>query len=312
VHTPLVFTHIPRTAGTSLREAVSSSLGLEVDVDGFGGAMLGTFTDLNSVHPSIRSRIVTDPSDLPADARFVSGHISPSTTLARFPDADHFTVLREPRARLISNWLFARAHSDFNLRRWGGLAAWMRAARTGLVDYIDNPLVAAHVDNGIARLLLWPHDLIPNDDFIDPRHDDRLFEDAVAVLATIDQVGVVENPDWVAELGTWLGRPLSLQKLNGAKRLQQPDLPDLDAEVSGTGADVLRTRTRIDARLWDHVAARTFADTEEVRERAFNNALERYSVQLPDAGRLSYPRRIVERSYSIARRAITPGARSGT
>src|SRR5215216_3882249 len=106
---PLVFTHIPKTAGTSLREAVVASLKPEVVFDGFGRAMLGSFSDIDSLHPSIRRQVALEPVELPADAQFVSGHIAPSTTRARYPEADHFTVLREPRVRLISAWLFARA-----------------------------------------------------------------------------------------------------------------------------------------------------------------------------------------------------------
>src|SRR6266496_3127252 len=107
---PLVFTHVPKTAGTSLREAVRASLEPKVEFNGFGRAELGSFTDLGSVHPTIRRNIAIDPTELPADAEFVSGHIEPSTTRARYPEADHFTIVREPRVRALSTWLFARSH----------------------------------------------------------------------------------------------------------------------------------------------------------------------------------------------------------
>jgi hypothetical protein len=303
-HTPLVFTHIPKTAGTSLREAVVASLEPEVVFNGFGRVMLGSFSDVDSLHPSVRRQIALEPDELPADAQFVSGHIAPSATRARYPEADHFTVLREPRVRLISTWLFARAHSDFNLRHWGGLADWMRAARSNLVDYISNPLVAAHVDNGIVRLLLWPHDLIPNDDFIDPAYDDELFEEAVAMLDTFEYVGIVEAPDWVTGFGEWLGRPITLPRLNEVGVRGQPDSLDLAAEVSCDAADILRWRTRIDERLWRHLAARVFpaAEVDEVAERAYRKAVERYSVLVTQPVRLNYRRRILEGSYSLVTR----------
>jgi hypothetical protein len=311
---PLVFTHIPKTAGTSLREAVVASLKPEVVFNGFGRAALGSFSDVDSLHPSIRRLIALDPAELPADAQFISGHIAPSETRARFPEADHFTVLREPRVRLVSNWLFARAHSDFNLRRWGGLATWMRAARSDLSDYIDNPHVAAHVDNVSVRFLLWPHDLIPSDDFIDPIHDDELFDQAVAMLDTYAYAGIVEDPDYVTDLGEWLGRPLRLERLQQVSGLPQPDTPDLAAEVAGDGADLLRWRTRIDARLWSHLAARVFAanELEEVRERAYQDAVGRYSILVTRPVRQSYPRRILEGSYSLATRLRAHGGRAET
>ncbi|HEX3562668.1 MAG TPA: hypothetical protein VHU24_07500 [Solirubrobacterales bacterium] len=311
---PLVFTHIPKTAGTSLREAVVASLKPEVVFNGFGRAALGSFSDVDSLHPSIRRLIALDPAELPADAQFISGHIAPSETRARFPEADHFTVLREPRVRLVSNWLFARAHSDFNLRRWGGLATWMRAARSDLSDYIDNPHVAAHVDNVSVRFLLWPHDLIPSDDFIDPIHDDELFDQAVAMLDTYAYAGIVEDPDYVTDLGEWLGRPLTLERLQQVSGLPQPDSPDLAAEVAGGGADLLRWRTRIDARLWSHLAARAFPadELEEVRERAYQDAVGRYSILVTRPVRQSYPRRILEGSYSLATRLRAHGGRAET
>jgi hypothetical protein len=308
---PLVFTHIPKTAGTSLREAVIASIEPEVVFNGFGSATLGSFSDVDSIHPSIRQAIVLDPADFPADIQFISGHIAPSETRARFPEADHFTVLREARVRLISAWLFARAHSDFNLRHWGGLAGWMRAARSDLLDYIDNPEVAAHVDNVSVRLLLWPHDLIPSDAFIDPAHDDELFEQAVAMLDTFDYARVVEDPDYVADLGEWLGRPLDMPRLQQVGGLPQPDSPDLAGEVSGSGADRLQWRTRIDERLWSHLAARVFAaeQVDEVRERAYQDAVERYSDLVSQPVRQSYPRRILERSYSVFTRLKALGGR---
>jgi hypothetical protein len=309
---PLVFTHIPKTAGTSLREAVTASLEPEVVFNGFGRATLGSFSDVDSIHPSIRRAIVLDPADFPADVQFISGHIAPSETRARFPDADHFTVLREARVRLISAWLFARAHSDFNLRHWGGLADWMRAARSNLLDYIDNAEVAAHVDNVTVRLLLWPHELIPSDAFIDPAHDDELFAQAVATLDTLDYVGVVEQPDYVTEFGEWLGRPLDMPRLQQVSGLPQPDSPDLAAEVSGAGADRLRWRTRIDERLWAHVAARAVGaeQLDDVRERAYQDAVDRYSDMVSRPVRQSFPRRVLERSYGIVTRLKAGGGRA--
>jgi hypothetical protein len=308
----LVFTHIPKTAGTSLRQAVQASLEPEVVFNGFGRVTLGSFADLESLHPSIRRQFVLDPADLPDDAQFITGHIAPSETRARFPDADHFTVLREPRVRLISSWLFARTHSDFNLRRWGGLADWMRAARAPLVDYLGNPGVAAHVDNVIARQLLWPDELIPGDRFIDPDHDDELLERAVATLDTFGYVGIVEDPDFSAKLGDWLGQPLRLPRLNEVGVRRQPDPVDLAAEISGAGADLLRWNTRIDERLWRHVAART-CDSDAIaglRERAYERAVERYAGLVAQPVKLRYPRRVVEGSYALVSRLRAFGGRA--
>jgi hypothetical protein len=301
---PLVFTHIPKTAGTSLREAVKAGIQPKAEFTGFGAVMLGPSPDVESLPSRVRRQVAYTPDELPPDAEFVSGHIAPSTTRARFPEGDHFTVLREPRVRLVSNWLFARAHTDFNIRRWGSIARLIRAARANLREYANNPLVGIHADNGITRLLLWPHRLTPSDDFIDPVHDDELFEQAVEMLDTFSYVGVVENQDLVDEISRWLGHSLTLPRLNEVNELRQPDHPDLDAEVSGEAGELLRWRSRIDTRLWRHVATRTFpADTlDELSERELESAIARYKSLVAQPPRLSYPRRIVEGSYNIVAR----------
>ena len=96
-----------------------------------------------------------------------------------------------------------------------------------------------------------------------------------------------------------------MPRLNGANTQCQPDPPDLAAAVSGSGADLLSWRTRVDDRLWSHLAARAFgaAAVDEVRERTYRQALDRYTIQATQPVKQSYRRRIVERSYSlIARR----------
>jgi hypothetical protein len=298
---PLVFTDVPKSVGTSLREAVRASLEPEIEFTGFGRAELGCFTDICSLHPAIRRQVVMDPGELPANAQFISGHIEPSTTRARFPDADHFTILREPRVRALSTWLFARSHSDFNLRGWGSFAAWIRAARSNLLEYMTNSLVASHIDNGMARLLLWPHDLTPCDGFIDPAHDDELVEEAIAMLDSFAYVGVVEAPGWVDGVGDWLGRRLTLPRLQEVNTLPQPGFLDLNAELSDGADEQLNWRTRIDTRIWRHLAARFLPSDslDEVSERAYRSAVKRYSALVRNPFKLPFPRRVLEHSYAL-------------
>jgi hypothetical protein len=87
---------------------------------------------------------------------------------------------------------------------------------------------------------------------------------------------------------------------------------DLASEVSGSGADLLRWHTRIDARLWHHVAERAFeaAAIEEQRERAYQRAVERYAGLVAKPVKLRYPRRILEGSYGLVTRLRAPGGRA--
>jgi hypothetical protein len=274
----LVFNHIPKTAGTALAEGLIETLRPTRIVRGVDGVVLGHLDRLGSVHPRLRRTVITSPDRIAGDAQLVTGHITPSTTMAALPEARHLTVLREPRTRVLSLWLFSRTRPAREGRRWGAYGAPIRLARRPLAEYLAAPGAAIGVDNMITRFLAWPHRLAPADGFIDPSHDDELLEVAFERLDRYSHVGLVEDPRMSDRLSTFLGIALSIPRLNetGAGRAATPDVV---AEVAAAD-DLLRDRTRLDRRLWSLVVTRAMPEEspDELAERTFARALERYAA----------------------------------
>jgi hypothetical protein len=106
---PLVFNHIPKTAGTSLWVALHDTLQPEHAVQGVDLSLYGSYDDLSALRPQARAQLVVTPEELPAEATLVGGHISPGTTMARYPDGEHLTILRAPQVRFLApRWTTAR------------------------------------------------------------------------------------------------------------------------------------------------------------------------------------------------------------
>ena len=117
---PLVFSHIPKSAGTSLGAALEQVLQPQVSVPGgIDTALFGGYDDLENISPIFRAGIYLTPEDMPADAELVTAHVAPGTTTARYPGADHISVL----AALKRNFLFIVFSRHVGLAHAGRAAA---------------------------------------------------------------------------------------------------------------------------------------------------------------------------------------------
>lgn len=298
---PLVFNHIPKTAGSTITAALEQILKPAVFVRGLDRALVGGYDDLDAVKPSARTPFFMSPEDLPADATMVAGHIAPGTTMPRYPHGDHITLLRAPHTRLISQWLHGRSVSEFSLRHWGPSAEAFRVARLPLAGYLQHTMLAPNVDNTITRFLAWPHPKLHPTTFIDEADDDELFAAAVERLDAMAHVDVVENPDFIARLGEWLGHELPQSRLNERTSVPPRMRPDLAAELRGGTREALEHRLRIDNRVWEHVARQTMpgADTDKIREAALQKTVDRYAAMLTEPSGPVTLRSVVERTYEI-------------
>ncbi len=301
---PLVFSHIPKTGGTSLKTAIRRSLQPEVFVRGLDRSLFGGYDDVDTMRPKARATIYLAPDQLPADATLVAGHISPTTTMARYPGADHITFLRTPQVRVISQWLHSRALSEFDLRQWGPAAEAFRIGRLPLRDYLQHPMIAPNIDNTSVRFLVWPSPLAPKTDFIAEADDDELLAAAIARLDCFAHVDVVENPVMLAGLSAWLGRELDASRLNERTSMPPRTRPDLLAELDDPTRELLDHRVRIDSRLWEHVAGRVLpeVDARHARAAALKKAIDRYVAMLTEPAQSQPVRRTVERVYDLQAR----------
>jgi hypothetical protein len=299
---PLVFCHIPKSAGTSLTAALVEVLQPERLVVGVDLTLLGGY-ELDGLGAIVRAGIIASPDDLPADATLVAGHISPGTTMTRFPDADHVTTLRNPRNRVASQWIHSRAMTEWDLRHWGTVGTAFRLGWLPFADYLRQEVIAPNVDNTITRFLAWPHALLKRDAFIEERHDDELLAVAMDRLEQFDHVGVVENPAFLAELGAWLGRDLRDTRQNERAFIPPRRRPDLDEEMSPSTVDLLDHRTRIDRQLWFHVAGKALGDDpDDLLRSSWEKSIARYAGAMDHRDESRLRRKIAVALYELKAR----------
>jgi hypothetical protein len=299
---PLVFSHIPKTAGTSLRVALEQALQPAVFVQGVDTSLLAGYDDLDAISPAERAAMYLSPDELPADATLVAGHIGPATTMARYPGADHITVLRAPQVRMLSQWMHGRALTEFNLRHWGPNAEAFRIAWRPLHEYLEHAMLAPNIDNTITRFLAWPHPALHRTSFIAEQDDDALLAAALGRLDTFGYVNLVENPAFQEELAEWLGRELPLTRANERTAVPKRKRPDMAVELDDRTRELLAYRTRIDTRLWTVIAGRVLpdADLDEVLAAALQRTVDRYQAMLAQPAEPLTLRSAVGRGYEMA------------
>lgn len=299
---PLVFSHIPKTAGTSLRVALEEALKPAVFVQGVDTCLLAGYDDLDAISPVERASLFLSPDELAADATLVAGHIGPATTMARYPGADHITVLRAPQVRILSQWLHGRALTEFNLRHWGPNAEAFRIAWRPLGEYLEHDMLAPNIDNTITRFFAWPHPALSRTSFIAESDDESVLSAALDRLDTFGYVNVVENAAFQEELGAWLGRSLPATRANERTTVPKRKRPDMAVELDERTRELLAYRTRLDTQVWKSVAARVLpdADLDEVLDAALKKTVDRYQEMLRQPAEPLTLRSAVARAYETA------------
>jgi hypothetical protein len=221
---------------------------------------------------------------MPEDAATVMGHFSHSTLRNRYPDAGLAIFLREPTVRVLSHWIYWRSLTWFSLRHWGG--EWserLKLARLPLRDFLSRPEIACQTDNIITRMLVWPHPLLSDSQFIDPANDQALLASAMASLENCDFAGITERGSAVVrEFSGWLGLSLDLPTLNPAQKMRRAARTQLHAELTPETLELLQARVRLDDKLWQHLASLNMSRSEagRLQHNAILQAIARFSVLL--------------------------------
>jgi len=279
---PLCFMHVHKCAGTSLRVALAAALPadsmprMHIEAANFSGL------DFDRLAPQVRRRIAVSEEEIASLGNYpaIVGHFT-LPTLARFAPIENIaTIIREPRARLLSHYLYLRlkvaARSEwpsFDLRPF---------AEGSLGAFLMEPRAAIASDNRLCRMLLHGHELIPADGFIGPEHHQELAEAAWERLSGLGFVGLFEEPEsaWKG-VGDHFGVTLRHVRNNvtGGEGLWPGMLP-----VPPFGGEetlrLLELRTGVDAILYRRAAERT-AGEESARRRieaAFADALVRFGA----------------------------------
>ena len=254
--------HIPKSSGCSLIAGLHDALHPTAQTGGFDLSMFGAFDAFDTVEPEARRTIYGDT--LPSDnsLRLVCGHFAHSTIVRSRPNAQIMTVLREPRSRLLSLWTFWRAQADDGLRAWGAWGDVVRLARRPLLDFLACRQAACQTDNVAVRMLLWPHPLVPDGDFIDSASDQRLAGEAAERLKGFAFADVIENPEFEANLGTWLARPFTYARVNETSHVAPELRVPLRNELVPEALRLIEHRSRLDRGLWVALADERIAAAE--------------------------------------------------
>ncbi len=267
---PIVYMHIVKSGGTSVSSALQAALAPGRLVTGFDHLLFGSFVGFDGFSADIRRTIFDDVTALPVQADLVAGHFARSTLRSAYPGGRFLTLLREPIIRLLSHWLYWRQTSDDSLKGWDGWKNRVALSHRPLVEFLNEPSVACQTDNLTTRTLLWPHQMIPVDDFIEPGFDDDLVYEALRRLDEFHFVDVVENEQVSQRLENWLGRPLALARLNETSTMPARLRSPLACEITREAHRLLDMRSRLDLRLWREIAGRPFgrALAEQMRDHA--------------------------------------------
>lgn len=291
-----MFLHLPKAAGTSVFTLLQDVLrpryvGYYLDRTQFGG-----FDKFESLSKEVRAGVQLVPRETLLD--LAAGHLARSTLLSLSGSAGGklMTVLREPRSRLLSHWLYWRSYEDARLAVYGEWGWRIALSRQKLIDFAGHPEISCVTDNPLVRMLLWPHALVPETGFIKVKHDETLLREAILRLSEFDFLGSVENPQLLQRLSAWLDstyqpsvRIRTVRRLsarlhggNGANVRNEQVLPgglskcQLHKELADAEA-VVHERTRLDQSLWEYVRDAYVSTASRLSsDAAFANTVTRY------------------------------------
>ncbi len=280
---PTCFLHIPKGAGSSIHSALEAALPPgSLAPQRFDSSVFCDFDDFELLRPEARARIAANPPEVQSLRRYraISGHFS-LTTLLEIADASSIsTVLREPRARLLSLYMYWRTPDigDF----WAPYSATEHAHQP-LSAFLSELRLAPAVDNQVCRMLLHGDSRLPGSSFAAQSDIEGIAADAIERLDTLGFVGVLELGDsaWrgIADL---FDVTLDPNKLNVTGELVslaavQPGETLFTADV----LDLIEQRNAADLLVYDHALTRAGSDARE-RRRLSDGAFAHQLVKLGD------------------------------
>ncbi len=270
------FLHLPKAAGTSLtnalRVAVSDPLPFAPVMD---RTLFGSFDRFDEMSERIRRMIyLGDGSDL-ALHTLIAGHLSRTTLCTTLAPSQVFTVLREPRVRLLSQYFFWQSLPQTERDAYLPWDTFDRAAQMELPEFLTTASFAAVTDNLLTRMLLVPNSHILPDRFLADvgyLSRRRVQRRASMLLADLGCAVPLEIGDrLVPILSAWCGRPIELQHLNRTER-SADTRPDewLTSEVE----TMLAARTSIDRTLYRWACERHGLDPAATEAAAWTDYLD--------------------------------------
>ena len=268
---PLCFLHVPKSAGSSVRSAIVAAFPAgALAPKSFDASMFCDFDAFELLDPALRSSIVVTDDEIASLAayRVVSGHFSLPTLERVAPPHAIATVLREPRARLLSLYAYVRVTPGVS-DPWAPYRIPGPEAGT-LDDFLSEPRAAQVVCSHSSRMLLAGDPRFPPAGFADPSDAEAIAADALARLDRLGFVGVMELGDaaWKG-MSEHFGVELSQRSANvtGEKGVATGVIGKGLRVTAGT-LDLIEARTASERLVYEHVAAERLGSREAARRMA--------------------------------------------
>jgi hypothetical protein len=234
--------------------------------------------DPDAIDPEWRKHMVLDDDDVHELSGYdvVIGHF-PLPLLRRISAPSLVaTVLREPRARVLSHYAYWRLASEDP-----GWQGWSLAdfAWRPLDEFLGSSLVAGEIDNLICRMLVGDDERVPLHGFIAPGDVSGVASRAIEALDSLGFVGLVELGD-----SMWKGisaffdvnvTPRTVNTTGGWRTVSAA--PGIDLAITPQTLELLEARTAADSIVYRHAlaAAGCASDGERIADAAFANQLAR-------------------------------------
>lgn len=266
---PRCFLHVPKSAGTSLRAALEAAFPPgSVAPQGFDTSLFCDFDEFDRLAAPARAAVVVgDEADALAGYRIVSGHFSLPTLERVAPRSAVATVLREPRARLLSLYAYLRLTPDVD-RTWAPYE--VPGSRGTLDDVLAEPRAAHVVCSQLCRMLLGDDDpRLPPAAFARPDDAEAIAHDAEERLAGLGFVGILELGDatW-AGLSRHFGAELRPVRANETGADGLAAVPEPVAGISEHTLELLEARTASERLVYESVIAERLGSREQARRVA--------------------------------------------
>lgn len=280
---PACFLHIPKCAGTSVREALNKALP-PGSLAPQGHVREGDPADYAHLPPELRSEFAVGLEEMRAIGRryrAITGHFSLDMLLQVTDPASICTALREPRARVLSVYMWWRVPGA--VHAWEADHPELHALRP-LREFLSEPAVAYQIDNNLCRMLLGSDPRLPPQQFASKADLAAVAADAIERLESLGFVGAVELGD-----GMWQGisrvfgvtlHP-TMARVTGEPGFTPRRLCSDDTLVDAETLDLIDQRAAGDTIVYEHVLARAGKDARE-RARIRRAALAAELVKLGD------------------------------
>ena len=265
--------HVQKCGGTSIRATLEAALPAgSLAPRRMEPASFASFDDFDRLAPEARAVVAATEAEIRslADCPVICGHITLPTLATFAPPSRIGTVLREPRARLISYYLFLRFTVALRTL-WPAYGIHSPAERP-IAEFLAEPRIATVTDNRTCRMLLHGDPRIRDREFIADHEIEPVAEAAMKRLDGLGFVGVLERPkEMWSGLGEFFAADLSPARRNVTGEAEvQPGMLPAPPFDGPTALELLERRSAADATLYRHVVARFEGD--ETRARKFADA----------------------------------------